>query len=156
MGDTPRDVAGVVAPPPLILLGSILLGVLVQWWRPVQILSPDIADFFAYAAFISAVPIFIAALRSFSAADTPVETRQPTRAIATTGPYRFTRNPIYLALLLIHIGTAFLANSVWVLATAVLTLLGLTKGAIEREERYLERRFGDEYLHYKRSVRRWL
>lgn len=92
----------------------------------------------------------------FRLADTSVETRKPTRAIITTGPYRISRNPIYLSFALLQFGIAVWTGSAWFLVALVLTMIVITTGVILREEHYLERKFGETYLRYKREVRRWL
>ncbi|HEV8615619.1 MAG TPA: isoprenylcysteine carboxylmethyltransferase family protein, partial [Methylomirabilota bacterium] len=86
----------------------------------------------------------------------PVPARKPTTVIVRTGPYRFSRNPIYLAFSLLQLGIAIWTNSVWLLATLVGAVALIHYVVIPREEQYLERRFGAQYLSYKVSVRRWL
>jgi protein-S-isoprenylcysteine O-methyltransferase Ste14 len=76
--------------------------------------------------------------------------------IVRTGPYRFSRNPIYLAFSLLQLGIAIWVNSVWLLATLVGAVALIHSIVIQREEHYLERKFGAGYLDYKASVRRWL
>ena len=85
-----------------------------------------------------------------------VPTRLPTTTIVETGPYRFTRNPIYLGMVLGLIGLAIGFNSFWLLVTLVPFALVIRYGAITREEAYLERKFGDVYRRYRARVRRWL
>ena len=100
--------------------------------------------------------LFLASTRQFMAAGTPVPGNQPTTVIVQSGSYRFSRNPIYLAFSVLVLGIACWLNSIWLLGTlsAAVSLMGLV--VIPREERYLERRFGAEYLEYKAKVRRWL
>ena len=102
----------------------------------------------------------LALLASFNMAfqrkGTAVEPWKPTTAIVTTGPYRLTRNPAYLGMALIYAGIAVMSDAFWTLAPLPLVLLIIDRAVIAREERYLERKFGQEYLDYKRSVRRWL
>jgi protein-S-isoprenylcysteine O-methyltransferase Ste14 len=81
---------------------------------------------------------------------------KPTTVIVRTGPYRFSRNPIYLALSVLHLGIAIWVNSPWLVATLIVTVAVMAIVVIPREERYLEGRFGTEYLNYKASARRWL
>jgi protein-S-isoprenylcysteine O-methyltransferase Ste14 len=85
-----------------------------------------------------------------------VPARKPTIAIVRTGPYRFSRYPIYLAFSLFQLGIAIWANSLWLVATLVEAVALIHYVVIPREEEDLERKFGAEYLDYKRSVRRWL
>ena len=92
----------------------------------------------------------------FRAAGTPVPARRPTTVIVRSGPYRFSRNPIYLAYSLFLLGIAIWMNSLWLLGTLGVAVALMNFFVIRREEEYLERRFGAEYLDYKASVRRWL
>lgn len=89
-------------------------------------------------------------------AGTNVDPREPTTAIVTGGPYRFTRNPLYVSMTLMYTGISALANALWPMLLLPGVLAVMNKGVIEREERYLERKFGDEYLRYKAGVRRWV
>jgi protein-S-isoprenylcysteine O-methyltransferase Ste14 len=103
-----------------------------------------------------AIALFFYAFMEFRAAATPVPARKPTTVIVRTGPYRFSRNPIYLAFSLFQLGIAIWVNSLWLLATLVGSVALMHYVVMPREERYLERRFGLRYLDYKSSVRRWL
>jgi len=93
---------------------------------------------------------------SFQRRGTAVEPWKPTTAIVTTGPYRITRNPAYLGMALLYIGIALLADSLWALAPLPVVLVLIDRGVIAREERYLERKFGAEYVDYRSRVRRWV
>jgi len=103
-----------------------------------------------------AAVLFSYSVRRFRIAGTPVPGNQPATAIVRTGPYRFSRNPIYLAFFALHLGLAISVNSLWLVATLVATVAILALVVVPREERYLTERFDREYLDYKASVRRWL
>ena len=105
---------------------------------------------------VIAVALFAYSVSTFRAAGTPVPARKPTTIIVRTGPYRFSRNPIYLAFSLVQLGIAIWANSVWLLATLGGAVILIHCVVIPREEQYLERKFGAQFLAYKASVRRWL
>lgn len=77
-------------------------------------------------------------------------------ALVTRGPFRFSRNPIYLGFLLIYSGGGLLLNSLWIVLLAPVVVAGLAQAIIVRDERLLEKRFGDEYRAYRARVRRWL
>lgn len=81
---------------------------------------------------------------------------KPTESVVTTGPFRFTRNPIYLGMTLLYIGAALSLNMLWALVLLPVLLVMVLFGVILREERYLLLRFGTKYLRYKASVGRWL
>ena len=89
-------------------------------------------------------------------ADTSSNPYKPVKHIATEGPFRYTRNPGYLSMAMIYTGIASLANALWAILLLPGALLVIQRGVIEREERYLERKFGEEYLRYKARVRRWI
>jgi protein-S-isoprenylcysteine O-methyltransferase Ste14 len=105
---------------------------------------------------VGAVALFCGSVVKFRAAGTPVPGNKPTTVIVRTGPYRFSRNPIYLAFSLLHLGIAIWVNGLWLVATLVAALAVMAFVVIPREEQYLEERFGAEYLDYKNSVRRWV
>ena len=106
--------------------------------------------------FIIAPLLAIPAMWRMKAAGTNVHPSEPTTTIVRGGPYRFTRNPMYLALTLLQIGVAFVLNDAITFLFAAALALMLHFGVILREERYLEAKFGEEYLALKRSVRRWI
>ena len=151
--DVPR--LGVVRPP-LVYLAAILLGVFVQWVAPRPLLPRSSAVPVGASLVVIAVALFVSAVARFRAASTPVPARQPTTAIVRSGPYRFSRNPIYLAFSVFQLGIAVWVNSLWLLTTLVIAVGLMHYVVIPKEEQYLERRFGSEYLEYKASVRRWL
>lgn len=95
-------------------------------------------------------------IKQFRMAGTPVPGNTPTTAIVRTGPYRFSRNPIYLAFFALQLGLAILVDSLWLVATLIPTVAIIAVAVVPREERYLAGRFGAEYLEYRASVRRWL
>jgi len=103
-----------------------------------------------------AIALFSYSVAKFRAAGTPVPARKPTTAIVRTGPYRFSRNPIYLAFTLFQLGIAVWVNSVWLVVTLVVAVMLINSVVIPREEQYLELKFGAQYLDCKASVRRWL
>jgi len=103
-----------------------------------------------------AAALFSYSIRQFRMAGTPVPGNKPATAIVRGGPYRFSRNPIYLAFFALHLGLAIWVNSLWLVATLVATVDIIAVVVVPREERYLTERFGTEYLEYKASVRRWL
>jgi protein-S-isoprenylcysteine O-methyltransferase Ste14 len=103
-----------------------------------------------------AVGLFVAAVRTFRAAGTPVPGNQPTTAIVRKGPYRFSRNPIYLAFSLFQLGLSVWLNSLGILMTLIPAIGLMALVVIPREERYLEVRFPSEYSSYRAAVHRWI
>src|SRR5262245_4945615 len=142
--------------PPLVYLASLVIGALIQVAMPLPFLPRTLNVTLGASLVVVAVILFLYSVAKFRTAGTPVPARKPTTVIVRTGPYRFSRNPIYLAFSLCQFGIAIWANSVWLLATLVGAVALIHFIVIPREEQYLERRFGAEYLDYKASVRRWL
>jgi len=106
--------------------------------------------------FTLALALVAWAISTMTRAGSNVPTRLPTTTIVETGPYRFTRNPIYLGMVLGLMGLAIAFNSLWLLKMLVPFALVICYGVITREEAYLERKFGDVYRRYRARVRRWL
>ena len=142
--------------PPLVYLASLVIGTLIQLAMPLRFLPRTLAVPLGAPLVVAAIALFSYSAARFRAAGTPVPAFKPTTAIVRTGPYRFSRNPIYLAFSLFQFGIAIWVNSVWLLATLVGAVALMHDFVIRREEKYLERRFGAQYLDYKASVRRWL
>jgi protein-S-isoprenylcysteine O-methyltransferase Ste14 len=144
-----------VARPPLVYLGSIALGVILHRARPVSLLPRGVSPRLGIPVVLLAIGLFLFAVRTFRAAGTPVPGNRPTTTIVRTGPYRFSRNPIYLAFSLLQLGIALWLNSLWLVLTLLAAVAVMSRVVIPREERYLEARFPSEYSPYKASVRRW-
>jgi protein-S-isoprenylcysteine O-methyltransferase Ste14 len=103
-----------------------------------------------------AIALALWALLQFFREGTEVRPDRPDSVLLTGGPYRFSRNPLYVVLTLVQITAAIWLDNLWILLLTPLSVVVITRYAISREERYLERLFGAEYLAYKRRVRRWL
>ena len=151
-----RDTAGVVAPPPLIFLAGLGIGFGLEALLPGGSLPGLVRWALGGLLVLSGLALLATFQLSFTRKGTAVEPWKPTTAIVTAGPYGLTRNPAYLGMALVYVGIAFLADAPWALVPLPLVLLVINNGVIVREERYLERKFGSEYLDYKRTVRRWI
>ncbi len=150
------DNAGVIARPPLIYLAALLLGVALDAVWPAPLLAGAAQYWIGGAVIVLSFALVIPCFAQFRRAGTSVPTETPTTALVNRGPYRVSRNPIYVALSLLYAGIAITADNVWMLGLLAPVLAIMTNGVIEREEAYLERKFGEEYRSYKGSVRRWL
>jgi protein-S-isoprenylcysteine O-methyltransferase Ste14 len=153
---TARRSPGVRFPPPLVYLGAILLGVAVDRFIPLRILPGGITSWTGGALVLSAVILNALGVREFRRARTTVRPDRPASALVTTGPFRFSRNPLYLSLAVLQTGIGIWMNSVWVLALVAPTAAILSRIAILPEERHLAEVFGSAYRDYQASVRRWL
>ena len=144
-----------LARPPAIYLIALLAGLGLHFPWPIGFV-PNLARPFGGLIVAFAATLFIWSIRTFHAAGTPVPGNQPTTAIVKVGPYRLSRNPIYLAFSLLQTGIALAVNDAWILITLLPAIALMSFVVIPREESYLEARFGEEYAAYKASVRRWL
>ncbi len=142
--------------PPFVYLGAIALGLLLHFARPVRLVSHSVSVAIGGTLVLVAVALFLYAVRTFRIAGTPVPGNRPTTTIVRTGPYRWSRNPIYLSFSLLQLGVAYWVNSLWLFVTLIPAVALMSFGVIPREEHYLETRFPSDYLPYKASVRRWL
>ena len=153
MGRSPRA----AVPPPLVFLGALMVGVALNIALPLPILTDGrIGDVLGLLSTLGSAALAFWALRTMLRAGEQPDPGAPTRKIVREGPFARTRNPIYLSFALFDLGVALLMNNLWIILVLVPLMLYVDRGIIRREERYLERQFGDEYLEYKRSVRRWL
>jgi protein-S-isoprenylcysteine O-methyltransferase Ste14 len=149
-----RDVAGVVAPPPLIF-GVALVAGLVLGRNGVVGRNVTCARVSGALAIVAGALVGGATLRALATAGTPARPDRPSSALVTTGPFLYTRNPAYIGATAIYIGVALAARSLPALTFLPIALIVLERGVIEREERYLDGRFGEAYRAYCRAVPRW-
>ena len=142
--------------PPVVYLASICLGSIIHALWPMKVFPPSISAPIGILLVVVACTLFISAARAFKRAGTPVPGNRPTTTIVHAGPYRFSRNPIYLAFTLFQLGLAVRINSLGMLLTLVPALALIMLVVVPREERYLEARFPTDYSAYKRKVPRWV
>lgn len=141
--------------PPIIFLGSILLGIALNWAWSLPF-RPSIFRLLGPLLIVCAVLLFLLSYLEFRAAGTSVRGSKRSSMVVRTGPYRFSRNPIYLSFILFVLGLSVWLNTLWLLLTLVPAVGIIATVVIPREERFLDSVFGDQYLSYKASVRRWL
>lgn len=152
------DSARVRFPPPLVYLAALLLGLAAEEFVSLRSFGFDWRLMAATGAllFVAGTAVIFAATWLFRRLDTNVRPSEPTTLVATTGPYRWTRNPMYLGMALIYAGLAIGLDGPIAFALLPLVLIAIQTQVIAREERYLEAKFGDDYRRYKAEVRRWL
>lgn len=158
MSATP-DKPGVIAPPPLIALAALAAGLALDWLWPVNLLR-DALGFPGRLALgclcmAAGLGLAIVAERTFHRLGTNAAPWRPALRLAATGPYAYTRNPMYIGLGLFLVGLAVALASAWTLAMLVPAALALHYGVVKREERYLEAKFGDDYRTFKAGVPRY-
>ena len=143
--------------PAAVQLCSLLLGLGLHAVRPLEI--PFAAEYGGAAlALLLGLGLSIVALsfREFARAETPLRPDRAAAALIRTGPFRYSRNPLYVAVALLILGAGIWANSLWIWLMVAPLVLVMNRAVIVPEERHLEQRFGRDYLDYKRAVRRWL
>lgn len=151
-----RDTPGLPAPPPFIFIAGLVVGGLLEVFFPTGAPAWWIRVLAGVGGFLGFYALAGAALRSFAKVGTSSNPFEPTTALATDGPYRFTRNPMYVGMTIFYIGLAIAIGIPWAFAVLPFVLIVIDRLVIAREEPYLEARFGEDYREYKRRVRRWL
>ena len=151
-----EDHPGVAFHPPFLVIGLLIAGWTMSEAIPVPLLPEVARRPLGYALAAASFGLFSWAVTVLLRAGTNVPTHLPSLALVRHGPYRFTRNPIYLSMAIGYAALAVLLNSAWFLFVDVLFVGLISAGVIVREERYLTRKFGAEYEAYRRDVRRWL
>ena len=154
--------AGVHFPPPLVYVAGLLLGWLIERARALPIthgtgtgasaLRLSVAALFA----IGYIAVFLTAFMAFRRAHTTLIPNRPATAFVTDGPYRWTRNPMYVSMTLLYLAVALWMNSWWPVLMLIVVLVVIQQAVIAREERYLNSSFPDEFLAYRTRVRRWI
>ena len=156
MIDKGQEAAGLGVPPPLLYGGTLAVGLLLHRFFPQSVLPRGVARVVGGTlfglSFLFGPPAFLAMQR----ARTALSPDEPTTAIVDQGPFRYSRNPIYVSFTLIYAGISTFANALWALLLLPGVLVLIRRQVVDREEPYLERVFGAEYLRYKQRVRRWI
>lgn len=150
------DHSEAVIHPPVAWALAFVAGLGIDWLYPLRFIPASVSGaWLGGAIFATGFGLAIWAIITIRKAGTRVETNKPTTTIVANGPYRFTRNPIYIGMFLGQAGLAIGLDSLWILAALVPFYIVICIGVIAREEAYLERKFGDVYLDYKSRVGRW-
>jgi protein-S-isoprenylcysteine O-methyltransferase Ste14 len=150
------DHPGVIAFPPALYGATLAIGLGLSVRFPVLFLPLPIALPLAAITMTAALWFSTSAFRIMTQAKTAIDPSKPATAIVSQGVFRLSRNPLYLALTLLYFGISILFSALWALVLLLPLLIIVQIGVIQREEIYLERKFGPEYLRYKARVRRWI
>jgi protein-S-isoprenylcysteine O-methyltransferase Ste14 len=156
MSEDERDNPGVIAPPPLIYAGALVAGLLANRRYRIPFLPRGVARTLGWPLVACGLAVGLLGDREMKRAKTNINPYKPATTLVTGGPFRLTRNPLYLSMTLIYAGISSLANALPAALLLPIVLRLMRRGVIEREERYLERKFGDEYVHYKVGTPRWI
>jgi protein-S-isoprenylcysteine O-methyltransferase Ste14 len=142
--------------PPVVYLGATLLGVGVQRGWPVGLLPLPVGRWLGGTVLVGSVALAALAVRLFHRAGTPPNPTKDVTALVRSGPYRLSRNPMYLSLALFQAGVAFALDNAWVLILLALSFGIMDRIVVPGEERYMASRYGADYAEYMARVRRWL
>ena len=156
MADEGPDNPGIWVPPPLVYLLALLLGLLLDRRAHVPFVPRGVARVLGWPLVGGGMALAAWFVRTMHGADTTLRTDKPVSRVVQDGPFRYSRNPGYLALTMLYAGIAVRRNALWMIVMLPLVVYVIQREVIEREERYLERTFGEEYLGYRRRVRRWV
>jgi protein-S-isoprenylcysteine O-methyltransferase Ste14 len=151
-----QDNPGIRVPPPLIYLVPLAAGLVLDRRLHLPFSPRGVARALGLSLLGGGAALNAWSLLTIRKADVPIRTDRPVPRLTTEGPFRYSRNPSYLALALIYAGIASLRNSLWTMLLLPPVVMVMQREVIGREERYLERAFGEEYLAYKAQVRRWV
>ena len=147
---------GIRVPPPLVYLLTLLLGLLLDRRAHVPFVPRGVARVLGWPLVGGGMALAAWFGRTMRAAETTLRTDKPVSRVVQDGPFRYSRNPGYLSLTMLYAGIAVRRNALWAVVLLPLVVYVIQREVIEREERYLECTFGEEYLAYKARVRRWV
>ena len=153
-----KDTAGICIPPPLYFFVCLGFGLLLEYLFPIHLINLSLIPRAFVGCIILLISLYFAA-SGFVALiknKTPFDTAKSTVKIVSSGAYRFSRNPLYLSLLLLLIGFAILIFSFWLFLMIPILFILFLFNAVKPEESYLSQKFGKEYLEYSSKVRRWI
>jgi protein-S-isoprenylcysteine O-methyltransferase Ste14 len=146
----------VVAPPPLIYLTPLVGGLVLDRLIPLPKLPRRLTRPLGVATLAGGLALMGWFLRTMDRAETPVDVRRSARHLAVDGPFKYTRNPAYVALTATYLGICLITRARWSLLLLPALLAVVDRGVIEREESHLRERFGEDYEEYRSRVRRWI
>ena len=153
-----KDHAGVYLPPPLIYVGFYFLAFLLQRIIPINnsLMEKDATKFIGIIFFLVGIYLALRGVKRFIQTGNTLVTMKPATSLQKEGVYKFTRNPMYFGLICFYIGFACFFGNWWHIILLPILIIVIQEYVIKREEKYLERKFGEEYKSYRENVRRWV
>jgi protein-S-isoprenylcysteine O-methyltransferase Ste14 len=151
-----EDHPQVIALPPALYAGAFIVGLILEFFWRTRVLGPALRVGFGGALFVIGSVIMLYGVAAFRSAGTNVEVYRPATSLVVMGPYRLSRNPIYVGMTIAYVGAAILADSLWALTLVLPVVVIIHYGVVLREEPYLAAKFGAAYREYTRKVRRWV
>jgi protein-S-isoprenylcysteine O-methyltransferase Ste14 len=152
----PPDKPGVIAFPGVLYAVAFAAAYGLHLLWPVHVLPPPAAQWTGVALCLVGAALILWGIAAMRRAKTNIYPELPATALVVSGPFRFTRNPLYVALVILFVGLCLQVNTAWGFVVLAPLLLVMHYGVILREERYLERKFGESYRQYRSTVRRYL
>jgi protein-S-isoprenylcysteine O-methyltransferase Ste14 len=147
---------GLAIHPPVMYLAVLLIGVGLNYFCAMSLFPGGLCDIIGIVLIVSGLAIMPFVLIRYRRLATPFDPHKPALALITDGPYRFSRNPAYIALTLWYLGIGLIINIIWVLLLAVPLIIIMDRIVIPKEERHLESKFAEQYRSYASATRRWL
>lgn len=151
-----RNTPDVISCPPLVFFSALGAGLLLNWLAPWHAFSSNFFQVAGGLLGLTGTMIGLWGVHTLHRAGTSVRPDHPVNALVTGGPFRYSRNPLYVAMTAIYLGITFSIGTGWPLVTLVPVLVMVHWKIVRREERFLENRFGDKYRAYKAHVHRWI
>lgn len=154
-----RDRPNTLPWPPILYICAAALAVLAHWLLPLPWIGPPMNELLfaiGWVVVVAAIVMDIAAMRTMARAKTTIMPNRASERLVTSGPFSFTRNPIYLGNTMLMIGAGLITGIAWLVILAPVAAFATQKLAIEREEKHLEARFGKAFRDYAKKVRRWI
>lgn len=142
--------------PPVLLLIHILAAFLLKWLLPLPFGLPGSLEWAGYLLVLAGLGLAFSAVNQFVKAHTTLDPHGSVSVLVVEGPYRFSRNPIYLGFICVLVGLPFVLGNYWGAVLSPLLMLSMSRLVIQHEEAYLEKKFGERYAGYRSRVRRWL
>jgi protein-S-isoprenylcysteine O-methyltransferase Ste14 len=154
-----KDSPGVIIPPPLFYLGFFILSMVLQGYYTIRaafFFHSHWANIFGSLLYFVGVCFIFPAMFEFVKSKNTIITAKPATSLQTNGIYSYSRNPMYVGLLLIYLGLSLQFGNWWTLILTPFLVAFITYRVIRPEEKYLTRAFGDAYTNYQKKVRRWI
>jgi protein-S-isoprenylcysteine O-methyltransferase Ste14 len=149
---TPR----IPAQPPIVYFGAIFIGVLLNHFYTVDAIPKGVRLFAGIPLTLLSICLSAFAFREFIRRGVSVDHKKSTKLLITTGPFRISRNPLYLSGIVLVFGVGVALDNLWIIGLLIPAILLVIYGTVLPEEKYLQGRFGELYLKYRSSVRRWI
>jgi len=151
-----NDNAGIITHPPFFYLAAAIVATIADKVYPLKYNAGQMLEYAGIVIFVLGVALFVTASKFFRINKQSPSVHAKTVKIYTSGIYGRTRNPLYLGVTIWMVAASFYFDNVWLVIVTVPLIVFMNKMVIEKEEAYLERTFGVEYLDYKKKVRRWI